>query len=187
MLSVDKVNELVSIDALLAKLRMPKNKQGFICCPFHAEKSASLKVYGKEGRQVSWICFGCHAKGKGAVEFYAKLKNINKVKAAQIVARAFKIDPKIVVVNKPDVWYNREVTYKGWEDTTLVQIRKLLWGELPTFTRQRLYGAWMNYGIPELDRGREEFIQTGDIEVLFKVNRRVLEYLDFVREVVSWT
>ena len=34
------------------------NRSGFICCPFHGEKTPSLKVY-----KDHWHCFGCGAGG----------------------------------------------------------------------------------------------------------------------------
>lgn len=34
------------------------DRKGFICCPFHREKTASLKLYDK-----SFHCFGCGASG----------------------------------------------------------------------------------------------------------------------------
>ena len=61
-------------------LGLEPNRAGFCKCPFHGEKTASLKLYpGNKG----WHCFGCHAGGsvidlvmayygmdmKGAVEF----------------------------------------------------------------------------------------------------------------------
>ena len=36
------------------------NRSGFAVCPFHGEKTASLKIY-KDGR--GWCCFGCHRGG----------------------------------------------------------------------------------------------------------------------------
>lgn len=35
-----------------------QNRAGFICCPFHGEKTPSLKVY-----KDHWHCFGCGAGG----------------------------------------------------------------------------------------------------------------------------
>lgn len=36
------------------------NRAGFICCPFHSEKTASMKIYeGDKG----YHCFGCGASG----------------------------------------------------------------------------------------------------------------------------
>lgn len=41
------------------------NKRGFVCCPFHGEKTASMKLYdGQRG----WYCFGCH-KGGDVIDF----------------------------------------------------------------------------------------------------------------------
>lgn len=34
------------------------NRAGFICCPFHKEKTASMKIYQKD-----FNCFGCGANG----------------------------------------------------------------------------------------------------------------------------
>lgn len=36
------------------------NRSGFAVCPFHGEKTASLKIY-PDGR--GWCCFGCHRGG----------------------------------------------------------------------------------------------------------------------------
>jgi len=41
------------------------NKGGYICCPFHAEKTPSLKIFrGDKG----WKCFGCGA-GSSVIDF----------------------------------------------------------------------------------------------------------------------
>ena len=41
------------------------NRMGEICCPFHSEKTPSLKIYdGDRG----WTCFGCH-KGGDLISF----------------------------------------------------------------------------------------------------------------------
>jgi DNA primase len=34
------------------------NRSGFICCPFHCEKTASMKLYERD-----YHCFGCGAHG----------------------------------------------------------------------------------------------------------------------------
>lgn len=43
------------------------NRAGFLCCPFHGEKTPSLKLYEKR-----WHCFGCQAHGD-ALDFAGKL------------------------------------------------------------------------------------------------------------------
>lgn len=44
------------------------NRMGYICCPFHNEKTASLKLFPDGG----WKCFGCGAGGS-VIDFVMKL------------------------------------------------------------------------------------------------------------------
>ena len=49
------------------------NRMGEICCPFHSEKTPSLKIYdGDRG----WTCFGCH-KGGDAINFVREYFGLN--------------------------------------------------------------------------------------------------------------
>lgn len=54
------------------------DRGGYICCPFHGEKTASLKVH-KSG----WYCYGCH-EGGDAIEF---VRLIERCRFAQAVAK----------------------------------------------------------------------------------------------------
>lgn len=45
------------------------NQSGFVHCPFHSEKTASLKVYKGDG---GWNCFGCGENGD-VIDFVKKL------------------------------------------------------------------------------------------------------------------
>jgi DNA primase len=38
-------------------------------CPFHAERTASLALYPDN----SFYCFGCRAKGRGAIDFVMQM------------------------------------------------------------------------------------------------------------------
>lgn len=55
------------------------NKAGFICCPFHSEKTPSCKV---DGQRQRWHCFGCGAGGS-VVDFTAKLFNLEPFQAVK--------------------------------------------------------------------------------------------------------
>ena len=46
------------------------NRGGFVCCPFHNEKTPSMKVYDK-----SYYCFGCHSHGN-VITFTEKYYNL---------------------------------------------------------------------------------------------------------------
>lgn len=49
------------------------NRAGYICCPFHNEKTPSLKIYSG-GR--GWHCYGC-GEGGDVISFVAKYFNLN--------------------------------------------------------------------------------------------------------------
>ena len=55
----EEIKDFYSMKDILERygLQQP-NRAGFICCPFHKEKTASMKVYKKD-----FNCFGCGANG----------------------------------------------------------------------------------------------------------------------------
>lgn len=59
------IKERVPMQRFLDHVGLRTNKAGFIRCPFHGEKTASLKIY-RDGR--GWCCFGCH-KGGDVINF----------------------------------------------------------------------------------------------------------------------
>ena len=46
------------------------NRAGFICCPFHKEKTPSMKIY-----EDSYYCFGCGESGD-IFDFISKMDNL---------------------------------------------------------------------------------------------------------------
>lgn len=55
------------------------NRAGFVRCPFHNERTASLKLYG-----TGWHCFGC-GKGGDALSFVREMEKIPFMEAASRV------------------------------------------------------------------------------------------------------
>ena len=53
------------------------NRSGFICCPFHAEKTPSMKLYDRK-----YHCFGCGAHGS-VIDFVGGLFNLSPLDAAR--------------------------------------------------------------------------------------------------------
>lgn len=58
--AVQKIKEELTLQKVLEFYGFSVNKRGFMRCPFHQEKTPSLKVYNKNR---SWKCFGCGAGG----------------------------------------------------------------------------------------------------------------------------
>lgn len=66
-----RVRHLVSARAAAERYGFTPNWAGYICCPFHGERTASLKLYEDGG----WYCFGCHAGGS-SIDFVMRLFNL---------------------------------------------------------------------------------------------------------------
>lgn len=55
-----EIKERLDTREVFAFYGFERNRKGFVCCPFHSEKTASCKVYdGQRG----YHCFGCGATG----------------------------------------------------------------------------------------------------------------------------
>lgn len=59
-MTAEEIKEKVSCREFVEKIGLKINRSGFCCCPFHGEKTPSLKIYDSTN---SWYCFGCHAGG----------------------------------------------------------------------------------------------------------------------------
>jgi hypothetical protein len=81
-------DKLSMIDVAI-KYGFQPNRAGYIRCPFHEERSASLKCYEKPGD--GFHCFGCGA-GISAIDFVMKLFNLSFRQACLRLDADFKLD-----------------------------------------------------------------------------------------------
>ena len=56
----ERIKAALDIDRVVSFYGYEPNRQGFVSCPFHSEKTASCKVYPKDN---SFYCYGCGASG----------------------------------------------------------------------------------------------------------------------------
>ena len=56
----ERIKAALDIDRVVSFYGYEPNKQGFVSCPFHNERTASLKIYPNSN---SFYCFGCGAGG----------------------------------------------------------------------------------------------------------------------------
>lgn len=66
----EEIKKIYSMQDILARYGLHPNRSGFICCPFHKEKTASMKIY-----QDSYYCFGCGAHGD-IFDFISEMEDI---------------------------------------------------------------------------------------------------------------
>ena len=83
-------------DTLKARITIPQaaayygvriGRNGMCCCPFHSDKTPSMKI-----NETYYYCFGCHATGD-VIDFTARLFNLSPLEAARKLASDFGIDP----------------------------------------------------------------------------------------------
>ena len=56
----ENIKAALDIERVVSFYGYEPNRQGFLSCPFHSEKTASCKIYPKSN---SFYCFGCGAGG----------------------------------------------------------------------------------------------------------------------------
>jgi len=78
----EDIKEKISMTQVLERYGI-EVKKGFAVCPFHSEKTASLKVY-KDG----FYCFGCGAGGD-VVRFVSLMESTGNSQAALHIAQDF--------------------------------------------------------------------------------------------------
>ena len=66
---------------------LPIQQGGMVCCPFHADRTPSMKL-----NEDYIYCFGCGAHGD-VIDLVAKLFNLSSYDAAKKLAYDFGIDP----------------------------------------------------------------------------------------------
>lgn len=85
------------------------DKDGFINCPFHTEKHASLTTkFYKGNNKESFKCFGCGAHGD-ALNFIMKFKGLNYVEARKYLGLPVKNDYKQEQLEKVKNYINWQI------------------------------------------------------------------------------
>lgn len=83
----DEVREHVTPRAVMERASIAFNRSNMCRCPFHQDKTASMKVKPQDKK---YFCFGCGEKGD-AIDFAAKYYNLSPLEAAMQIAGEFGI------------------------------------------------------------------------------------------------
>lgn len=68
----EEITSRINMEDVFAEYGFTANRAGFITCPFHSEKTASLKMYANKQR---FKCFGC-GEGGSVIDFVMKMENL---------------------------------------------------------------------------------------------------------------
>lgn len=69
--AVQTIKDRLAMREVLLRYGYEPNNRGFMCCPFHLEKTPSMKIFEKD-----YHCFGCGANGD-VITFVQKLFNLS--------------------------------------------------------------------------------------------------------------
>lgn len=81
------IRDQVTMDQILALYGYEIKRGGYICCPFHGEKTPSLKVFPGEN---GWHCFGC-GRGGSVIDFVMEHEGCNFTTAVLAIDRALNL------------------------------------------------------------------------------------------------
>ena len=82
----DETRRLVSAREVAELNGLHPNRSGFVCCPLHHEKTASLKLFPNG----TWHCFGC-GKGGSSIDLEMRLHDVEPLEAVRRLNEAFRL------------------------------------------------------------------------------------------------
>lgn len=108
----DEIRNRVSMQDVAKFYGLQMSRSGMACCPFHEDKTPSLKVYDDH-----FYCFGCGATGD-CTGFTAKLFGLTQIEAAKKISYDFglhlfngeiavPVNPKLKSENDFHVWLRK--------------------------------------------------------------------------------
>ena len=98
----DIIRESVEMKDVARKYGLTIKHSGFATCPFHTEKTASLKIYNN-GK--GWHCYGCGAGGS-VIDFVMRFFNTGKAEAIKIINSDFSLN---LPLKHNSTWREREM------------------------------------------------------------------------------
>lgn len=94
MTIADEIKQTLKMDDLFRAYGLEPNRAGFVICPFHSEKTASLKAYADNTR---FKCFGCGAQGD-VISFVTMLFGLEYIGAIKKINEDFSLN---LLLEKP--------------------------------------------------------------------------------------
>lgn len=83
--NVERIKEAVTMRECLNAYGYEINRGGFVCCPFHSEKTPSCKVYEKRIK-----CYGCGASAD-VIEFVGRLFGLDFKESVKRINEDFRL------------------------------------------------------------------------------------------------
>lgn len=92
-MEINEIKQHLSITTVLSNYNLKADKNGMLLCPFHEDKTASMKIYEPTN---TFHCFSCGASGD-QIEFIQKKEQLTKHKA---IMKAKKLTGNLEIAGK---------------------------------------------------------------------------------------
>ena len=117
----DSVKDAVTVSDAAKEYGYTPNRSGFICCPFHSEKTPSMKLYDR-----TYHCFGCGAHGS-VIDFVGGLFDLQPLEAARKINADFGLHLTEAPPDREERERHRKTQeartlFEEWRDQMLNQI-----------------------------------------------------------------
>ena len=180
------IRDQVTMDQILS-LYGYRPKHGFICCPFHGEKTPSLKIYAKTG---GWHCYGCE-RGGSVIDFVMEHENCSFPTAVRAIDNALHLGLMNPTEYPDDAKRQQRVqrSLDDFVDAVYAYCDALI--KVAEFARDKDYKKLKR--LEELQYGHAEQLTADDYTFLltWKENDQYTEYRidkinEFKEEVAAW-
>lgn len=154
-MTVDDIKTLYSMKDIADKYGIQQNSSGFCICPFHNEKTASLKLYRNH-----FHCFGCHAHGD-VIKFVMLMDNVTWKEAFKSLGgetgRLSDAAIMRIAKRKREAQRHRERLENGLKETRYAS-SELLYAKMVSKEMEPFSDAWcaVQNMIPVLERNADE-------------------------------
>lgn len=150
----DVINSRLTTREVAVRYGLEPNRKGFVCCPFHNEKTASMKIY-PDSR--GFYCFGCGAGGD-TINFVEKLFDIERSQAVQRLDYDFSLGLSI----RKKLSYRERQAIIAENQARRAEMRRAQEEE------EELYQKWQNllFRFTELEKNKRLYAPKTDSEEL---------------------
>ena len=156
-----QIKQILSMRQVAEQYGFTPDRSGFIRCPFHQDKTASLKIYDEPGR--GFCCFGCGTAGS-VIDFVMRLLDLSLPQALIRINADFGLG---IFAEKPD---RRKIEACRKEQDRKRRLEKSRHDELNRLAAEHCRLWWaLKSGEPYGDPWCEALYKISDIEERLEV------------------
>lgn len=132
----DEIKKTISLQDVFEKYGIVGNAAGFYNCPFHSDKTASLKIKADQ-----YKCFGCNESGD-IFNFIEKIENISFRESINFICTIFSLSSPNKLSQKQALELNKIQKAKVAYNNALKEYERYNYNRLCDFHR------WLYYAKP---------------------------------------